>query len=232
MNQTDSQSNPPASQDWILWQLLDSAFPTGGFAHSNGLEAAAQLGEVADERQLEQFCEASVLQAARAAMPLALAARTEPDRLWDFDQLCDAMLRNHVANRASRAQGQSFLIAAERAFGAIGIGELRSRGRRERLPGHFAPAFGAAAGMLGLDRRTTARALLFLHLRGLVSSAVRLGLVGPLRAQALQFDLGGRAQRHADRLIDHPVERAAQTAPIADILQGSHDRLYSRLFQS
>lgn len=26
--------------DWIAWQLCDSAFPAGAFAHSGGLEAA------------------------------------------------------------------------------------------------------------------------------------------------------------------------------------------------
>jgi urease accessory protein len=33
-------------EDWLLWQLADSAFPTGGFAHSGGLEAAWQHGEI------------------------------------------------------------------------------------------------------------------------------------------------------------------------------------------
>ena len=31
---------------WMVLQLADSAFPTGGFAHSAGLEAAAQAGEI------------------------------------------------------------------------------------------------------------------------------------------------------------------------------------------
>ena len=25
---------------WLVWQIADSGFPTGGFAHSGGLEAA------------------------------------------------------------------------------------------------------------------------------------------------------------------------------------------------
>ena len=29
---------------WRLWQLVDSSFPTGAFAHSGGLEAASHAG--------------------------------------------------------------------------------------------------------------------------------------------------------------------------------------------
>src|SRR6266481_9350644 len=91
--------------DWLIWQLIDSAFPTGGFAHSAGLEAAWQHGEVRNSGELVSFREASLQQLGRAALPFVTTAFDEPERIAQLDQLCEAFTSNHVANRASRLQG-------------------------------------------------------------------------------------------------------------------------------
>jgi urease accessory protein len=73
---------------------------------------------------------------------------------------------------------------------------------------------------------------LFATLRAGLSAAVRLGLSGPLEAQRLQARLAPTLDAALVRGADVAVADAAQTAPVLDVLQGAHDRLYSRLFQS
>ena len=68
--------------------------------------------------------------------------------------------------------------------------------------------------------------------RGVLSAAVRLGLIGSYEAQRLQHACGPRLDDVLDRCGAIGVEDVAQTAPVLDLLQAGHDRLYSRLFQS
>ena len=42
-------------QDWLVLQLADATFPSGGFAHSGGLEATMQAGGLAAPAALERF---------------------------------------------------------------------------------------------------------------------------------------------------------------------------------
>jgi urease accessory protein len=216
--------------DWLIWQLADSAFPTGGFAHSNGLEAAWQNGEVADEPALRQFVGDVVLQAGHAAMPLVTAAWRDPERLEELDELCDAFLTNTVANRASRAQGRAWLATWVRVYPGKALAELDRRARSLRI--HYAPAVGVTCRALDVPLSTTQRLLLHFTIRGVLAAAVRLGLVGAYRAQRLQLAAAAGMDRVLERCGDLDDRDVAHTAPILDLLQASHDRLYSRLFQS
>src|SRR5438034_246060 len=101
--------------DWLIWQLADSAFPVGGYAHSSGLESAWQQGEV-NAASLASFVRDAIAQAGQGGVPFVLAAYDEPSEFGVIDARCDAFLRNPVANRASRVQGRAWIGTVERSF--------------------------------------------------------------------------------------------------------------------
>lgn len=211
---------------WTLWQLADSAFPAGGFAHSSGLEAAWKAGFLSDEPALRNALAAIVVQTAAGALPLLLAVATHPSCFDQADARAQASLLNHVACRASRAQGRALAAAAPRIFP-----DLPPDLFDPDQPQHHAPVFGRVAAALGLDPDAAAGLFLFNTLRGALSAAVRLGVTGPLRAQTLLHELAQPAQAAADR-AGRSLDDVYQCAPLLELLQGQQDRLYSRLFQS
>jgi urease accessory protein len=218
--------------DWLLLQLADSGFPAGGFAHSGGLEAAAQAGAPTGAAALADRLDDVLWACGNGALPFVAAAHDDPGATPELDRHQDAALANPVANRASRVQGRAHLDACVRAFQRPALTTLRDTLRVAGSPRHHAPVFGASLRALDLGRDATLR--LFLHgtLRGAASSAVRLALLGPAEAQGVVADRAPTLDRVLAACADRPVAAQAQTAPLHDLLLAGHDRLYSRLFQS
>lgn len=217
---------------FLLWQLIDSGFPAGGFAHSAGLEASMQHGLVADSAGVLRFARHALAQAGRGALPLMTAAHKDPASLKELDRLSDIFLNNPIANRASRAQGRAFLSSVARSFPRSELTPVEASATADRLCCHYAPVFGAVLEALHVDRVEAQRAFLFMTVRGVVSAAVRLGLIGGYEAQEAQALLAPDIGRVIQRCGGLDVADIAQTTPLIDLCQSTHDRLYSRLFQS
>lgn len=194
---------------WLLLQLADGTFPSGGFAHSNGLEAASVLGSV----DVEAFLDAALVQAGHAALPFV---RME---LAAGDDACDALLAFRGPNAASRAQGRALASAVQRVWDLPVLRDYTG-------PMHHAPIFGAVFRALGVDQAEVA----YLHslTRSILSAGVRLGLIGPLEAQQIQAKKAALMSEVLDRVASEP----AQTAPLLEIYAALHERLDGRMFQS
>jgi urease accessory protein len=215
---------------WLVWQLADSAFPTGGFAHSWGLEASWQSGEVPDLAALQRFVRDSLWQTGHAGLPFVTAAWRAPDRIGELDRISDVFLINAVANRASRVQGRAFVSTCARIWPIPALVAL-DRHESHRI-GHCAPLVGATLRALAVPLETTQRLFLFSTARGILTAAVKLGIVGSYQAQRLQYEAGAVLDEVRARCGDLEDADVSQTAPLLDVLQSAHDRLYSRLFQS
>jgi urease accessory protein len=217
---------------WLLLQLADAAFPTGGFAHSSGLEAAYHLGEVSSARDLERFVVASLWQAGMGALPFVRASHVDPERIAEHDRACDAFLSNHVTNRASRTQGRTLLATCARVFDLPAIHTLDAAARSDTLFAHLTPAFGAATRALEVPLRDAQALFLHTAIRGVLSAAVRLGLTGPHEAQRMHHAHRTTLESVLSACEGLSIEEVAQPAPLLDLFGATQDRLYSRLFQS
>lgn len=200
---------------FLLLQLADGSFPSGGFAHSNGLEAASVLGAV----ELEAFLDASLRQAGRFALPFVSAARSD---LASADDACDAMLLFRGPNQASRAQGRALVNAVHRVWDDL---------RPYDGPMHHAPIFGAVFAALGVTEDDTRAAYLHGLTRSILSAGVRLGLVGPLEAQRIHASRADVMTAVLETASDDATA-TAQTAPLLEIYAALHERLDGRMFQS
>ncbi|GMK59118.1 hypothetical protein CspeluHIS016_0701330 [Cutaneotrichosporon spelunceum] len=206
------------------------------------------------------------LRAAWEATRRALSQDVEGgiEELVHLDEAHEATLLSHVARRASKAQGIALLTLYARGLGpppglyeggkdgdgrAAELVAGYKRAVRRGAPGHLAVCFGTVCAALGIDLDTTHHLYLFTHARSLLSSAVRLNVVGPyLSTQLLAHPLRRTIERAMGSGVALPpgegdggdgwewAEDAeggpATTWPLGEILAARHDLQHSRIFNS
>lgn len=221
---------------WSQWQLLDSLLPTGGFAHSFGLEAAVQSHVVSNPNELKTFVIHVLENTGSLLLPFVYSASMSPGmETWhNLDRILDATLTNEVSRKASISQGSALMRVASAVFSEIpSLKTMRDASLGSGIVSfHHAPIFGLVCGALGFDSTTSQRAYMFITMRDVISAATRLNLIGPLGAALLQHQVGPIAEVILEKWMNRVVEEACQTAPLLDTVQGCHGYLFSRLFSS
>lgn len=237
----NKETDKPASSEsdllqWSQWQLLDSILPTGGFAHSFGLEAAMQVGIVTGPEDLQTFITHILENTASLLLPFVYSATTSPNmENWQrLDRTLNAVLTNEVGRKASVSQGSALMRVAAAVFSEIpSLKTMRETSLGTGIVAfHHAPVFGVVCGLVGLDSTTSQRAYMFITMRDVISAATRLNLVGPLGAAVLQHRIAPVAEAILTKWMDRAAEESCQTAPLLDTVQGCHGYLFSRLFCS
>lgn len=225
------EMNSAGDQLVLLLQISDSCFPTGGFSHSFGLEAAVRCETVTNKESLQQFVLCCLENAGSFALPFMKEAHqqcTDYEALVALDNVCEACMSNHVAKRASTRQGKSMLDTCGRVFTNLPLAEITQLLSHKHQP----IIFGVVCGMLGIDLHSAVTTFLFSTVRTVVASAVRLDKVGPIEAQAIQTQI----QRHLPNIIDKNKQRTSFDAcmmyPHVDIVQNTHDTMFTKLFYS
>ena len=226
---------------WVpaLLQISDPLFPTGGYAHSMGLESwAAKCGFKSAEDLKEFFGEHAGPALARLELPYLRLAREavsadDWELVFDLDEEIDARKWAREIREASIAQGRGRLRMLRKLWPDSKEVEFYAKAFADkRARGHHLIVSAIQFDLLGVPLESSLMAYGYQNLANFVSASVKLLRISPEAAQiALHFGLD-QLSSWVDESLE--VERASVGwfAPAFDIESARHATAFSRLFIS
>lgn len=217
-----------------LWQG-DSAFPSGAFAFSNGIEGAAALDGPLDRARLSAVLATTLrfrwATADRVALLHAFHAEGV-SRLGAVDRAVEAATVSEPLRVGSRRQGTALLIAHAR-LGTAGAAAYRASIAGGQALGHLPVAQGWLWRHCGLDEASAVAAGAYTVAAGLVNAAVRLGGVGAIEAQGALGEALDLIAGIAGEVFDPSAPLFFPSiTPWLDIAAARHARSDLRLFSN
>ena len=223
---------------WLarLLQVTDSAFPTGGYAHSYGFEKVVRTGLVRDAESMTHYLrqhlwpmlahfELPVIRLAREA-----ALKGDEAGLIELDACVDATKTARELREASRATGRRRLDA----FGETGLSPILSAFaqavKEGKVQGHHTVVYGL--GLATLPQPALLTSWAFQSLCSVCLSSPKLLRIGQDSAQrALTASLFGMEEMVALSLTIKR-EELGWFDPFVEIASMQHEIAYERLFIS
>jgi urease accessory protein len=209
-----------------LLVLADGRLPSGGHAHSSGLEAAVASGRVRDVEDVGGFLRGRLATSGLVAAVFAAACCARTENWPALDHGLDARTPSPALRKASRAQGRALMRAGRAMWPVRDVG---------RDP-HHPIALGALAAAAGLGPAEAAVAAAHGTVTGPASAAVRLLGLDPYAVHALLARLAPECDRiaadAASRINDPVDDLPAAGAPLLDIGAELHATWEVRLFAS
>ena len=209
---------------WLdFLHLVDSAFPTGAYAHSSGLETlgSRDLFDSLTLRLRETLGRFELVF-------LRYALDANGDDLLALDARFDSMLLPREARQASALIGTALLRGACELFDADRLRQLQARAKYR----HQAVVFGAIAGTLDVPGHVAAQTYAFNAMRSQISAAQRLGWLGQRAAQQMLNSLKVEVYAAVQMAAELEVDQAGACAPAWDIASMAHAYAPARMFAS
>lgn len=219
-------------------QLTDTLFPSGGHAHSFGLESYVHEGIVRDRASFQRLaasmitfsigpCDAVIIQLIYQGL-----AKGSLDEVIKLDTMLESMKVVKEFREGSRQMGQSLLRVAEELWEDKTISEFAEKIRERRCFGHYPVAFALISKTAGLSSQEAILAYLYLFLSGLTAAALRLVPLGQKDGQKVLKELQPLLTTVAERALKAGKDELSSFTPALDIRGMRHERLYCRLFRS
>jgi urease accessory protein len=221
-----------------LLQFSDGLFPAGAYAHSFGLEACVQAGEVRDAAGVEAFLRAYLEGCAGPtdAVALVCARRAAVNEnlasCLALDQMLDAMKAPSELRDASRQMGRQTLRVATHLPCHPLLEEFGKAVAEEITPGHHPIVFGMIGGLFQWDALEMTGAFLYSTSAALVGASLRLLPLGQLAGQQIVWNVKPLIATLAEEAQEKHEADMWSFAPALEIASMRHALLDARLFRS
>lgn len=221
----------------VSLQLTDSAFPSGLYTLSHGLEGYAQAKLVDPETMPDLLADLLRHSVGPAdATALALAHRAATARDWDSVIAVDRRLHASKLNRelrlASTRTGRQMLDTAQLALGGEALDRYAELVGARRAPGCQAVAAGVAYAAGGVATEQAVASDLFAFAVSFVGAALRLRLTDHRRAQTTLRGIAPVITEVTGAAVRRELADLGGCVPVADALSGCHERAEARMFAS
>jgi urease accessory protein len=221
-----------------LLQLSDSAFPSGRYTLSHGLEAFAQDEQLRGPGALLTLLGDCIRSSAGPSDGIALACahralRADTPDLGlavRADERLTAVKLVREAREASMRSGRALLATATIAFDSTALRGYPDRVADGDAPGNHAIVLGLMSAALGVPRSDAVAGELYAFAAGWASAAVRLGLVDHRGAQHLLHRVRPVSAMAALRAAGGDVKDISSSGPLPEVMSMRHEESRLRLF--
>lgn len=235
----DDEGGPADGLDALLvcLQLTDSAFPSGFYTLSHGLEGYAQAKAVTPDTLpglLADLLRHGVGPSDATALVLAHRAATAGDweLLVETDQRLHATRLNRELRLAATRTGRQLLDIARESMGGEALERYAELVAGKRAPGCQAVAAGVAYASAGVPVQQAVTSDLFAFCTSFVGAALRLRLTDHRRAQVVLRAASPVIREVVSAALERDLADLGGCVPVADAMSGRHERAEARLFMS
>lgn len=229
--------NFDSGQLLMLLQWMDSAFPTGAFAHSNALETYTQQNIVKSPDDLARLIATKLESAATTDLivihaVMAAYAVEDREQILALDRLCSAAKLSRETREASEKIGRRMLSSVLNLMGDSILEYYRDEIAAGRCSGHHAVAHGLACAAQGVENRAAMLAFAYALVANQTAASLKLMSIGQTRAQAILGASGERMVAAVETALALTLDDFGSFTPALDIRAIQHEHLFRRLFIS
>lgn len=228
--------DPTPDRRLALMQLSDSFFPSGSFTLSQGLESLVKSGQIQSADQVQTFLNLLLHNKVCTTDLIALihAYRASTTENWAEIRRADLHLLAQTLIQASREaqqkSGRALLMVACATWNDRQLERLDVAGQTGEMPCLYPVVFAVVSRVAGLSESDAVFALLHNFVTGIISAALRLGIIGHLNAQGILRQTAVEMAEVASAAAHMSLADMCSCTPSIDLAIMGHRKLDHRLF--